>query len=668
MFRITPAVRHLYPRLLLAGLLTALPGCMWAAAVDAPAAGALRHTRGGACGEVYTPAYVIQGRGEVTSLAGREVTTQGVVVADQEGAAPALRGFYLQDADGDGDAATSDAVFVFNGDRDDVSVGDVVRVSGRVGEFHGQTQVSASAVARCGRGTLAPAPIVLPLTRADMLEAREGMLVTVPQTLHVTGNRHLGRFGQVTVSAHGRLMQPTDVVAPGDAARALQARNELARLIVDDHGNALHPDPIAFGRGGRPLSAANTLRSGDTVAGLTGVLTWTRPGSGADGPGWRIRPLGALGGAARFDASNPRPAVPPQVGGTLRVAAINVLNYFNTFDDGDAATPGCFPSHSDRDCRGARSASEFERQAAKTVAAIAALDADVVGLVEMENDGYGPDSSLHDLVGRLNAAHGRQSHALLDIDARTGRSHAAGGDAIRVAIIYRPARLRPVGVTAVLDAAAFVNGGDGVPRNRPALAQAFEDGGGGRFVLVMNHFKSKGSTCDAPPLPDGEGECSAVRLRAARQLLAWLGSDPTRTGEQDVLVMGDLNAYAMEAPVQAFVRAGYTDLVGRDAGTNGYTYGFDGQWGRLDHALASPSLARQVSRAAVWHVSADEPDVLDYTQRGRSAAQRASLYSADVHRNSDHDPVIVGLDLADGVQATCAPDSTCPPGLAGDER
>lgn len=603
-------------------------------------------TGGSACTDSFTHAYQVQGSGDATPMAGQTVTIQGVVVADYEGPSPALRGFYLQDATGDGNPATSDAVFVFNGSNDNVSVGDVARVTGTVSEYQGQTQVSATAVAKCGTGSVAPTPIVLPRTSPDAFEAYEGMLVTVPQTLYVTEHYQLGRFGQVTLSADGRQVQPTEVAAPGAEALALQAQNALGRILVDDGDNAQNVDPIVFGRSGMPLSADNTLRGGDTVTGLTGVLTWTWAGNSASGNAWRIRPVNALGGSAQFEPDNARPTQAPNVGGNTTVGSINVLNYFNTLNDRNTATPGCFPSGTDSDCRGAESAAEFERQATKTVAAIHAMDADVVGLIEIENDGYGVQSALQDLVDRLNVLAGDGTYAFVDVDARAGEVNALGDDAIRVAMIYKPAKVRLVGRTAVLNSAAFVNAGDSAPRNRPALAQAFENADGARFIAVVNHLKSKGSACDAADALDGQGNCNVVRVRAANEMRTWLASDPTRTGDPDVLVMGDLNAYAKEDPVQVFVDAGYVDVVQRDAGADGYTYVFDGQWGRLDHALVSPSLAGQVSRAAVWHVSADEPSVLDYNTNFKSAGQVVSLYAGDVFRNSDHDPVLVGLELA----------------------
>lgn len=620
-------------------LLVVLAGWLAACGPSAAQAPASGDALSAACGDPATPAWAIQGSGAATPMAGRSVMVEGVVVGDYEGPAPALRGFYLQDAAGDGDPATSDAVFVFNGDRDQVRPGDVVRVRGTVTEFEGQTQVSSSgSLTTCGRGTVQPVDVTLPFPSLDWPERLEGMLVRFTQTLHVTDHYNLGRFGEVIVSAAGRLAQPTDVRAPGAAARAVQEANDRNRVVVDDAWNDQNRDPIAFGRGGRPLSARNTLRGGDQVTGLTGVMTWTWAGHSASGSTWRVRPLNALDGSVTFTAANTRTGV-PAVGGSVRIGSFNVLNYFNTFDMCTAGDRGDLT-----DCRGADGADAFERQWRKTVAAITGMNVDILGVVELENDGYGPASAIAHLVGRLNAGAGPAQWSFVDVDAATGSRNALGTDAIKVGFLYRADRVRPVGTTAVLDTRAFVTGGDSEPRNRPSLVQAFATVAGARVVVNVNHLKSKGSPCDTPDAGDGQANCSDVRTAAARELVAWLATDPTRTGDPDILILGDLNAYAHEDPVRAVTAAGYTDLLSGTAG-GAYTYVFAGQWGRLDHALASPSLARQAAGAAVWHINADEPPVLGYDPAFKSREQQATLYGPDPYRSSDHDPVVVGLDL-----------------------
>lgn len=607
------------------------------------------------CEQPFTPTYQIQGSGASAAITGT-VTTKGVVVGDYEGPSPTLRGFYLQDATGDGNAATSDGIFVFNGNNDSVDLGDVVRVTGTAGEFQGQTQVSSvTSVVPCGSGTVAPVHVTFPRAALDDLEPYEGMLVRLPQTMYVTEHFQLGRFGQVVLSSDGRLAQPTNVVQPGAPALALQAANNLNRIIVDDALNNQNPDPILFGRGGNLLSASNTLRGGDTATGITGVMTYTWAGNSASGNAYRVRPLNALDGYVMFEPANPRPAQPEPIGGSLKVASFNLLNYFNTWDglpdNVDNCTNGV--GGAPTDCRGADTAEEFARQAAKTVPAVLALGADVVGVIEIENDGYAPHSAIADLVGRLNAATAPGTWAFIDADAATAQVNALGTDAIKVGLLYRPGVVTPIGQTAALNSTAFVNGGDVDARNRPALAQTFEENlTGGRVTVVVNHFKSKGSPCDAPDAGDGQGQCNIVRTNAANLLAAWLETDPTGTGETDILVTGDLNSYAKEDPIAALETAGYTNLIASFAGPDAYSYLFDGQWGYLDHALASPSLVSQVTGVTEYHINADEPSVLDYNTNFKSAGQLASLFAEDQYRTSDHDPVIVGLDLCDDIDPT----------------
>ena len=225
-----------------------------------------------------------------------------------------------------------------------------------------------------------------------------------------------------------------------------------------------------------------------------------------------------------------------------------------------------------------------------------------------------------------------------------GQTDALGDDAIKVGFLYKPAAVTPVGPTAVLNTVAFVNGGDSAPRNRPSLAQAWRSAvTGGVFVTDVNHLKSKGSACDAPDAGDGQANCAEVRTRSVRLLLDWLGSDPTGTGDEDVLLVGDYNSYAKETPIATLEAGGFTNLVEKFQGDDAYSYAFDGQWGYLDQALGSPTLVDQVTGVADYHINSDEPSVLDYNTDFKSAGQIESLYAPDEFRVSDHDPVLVGL-------------------------
>ncbi|MEZ4732943.1 MAG: ExeM/NucH family extracellular endonuclease [Caldilineaceae bacterium] len=550
------------------------------------------------CVDAFTPIYAIQGSGLSAAVTGA-VTTQGVVIGDYEGPSPTLRGFYIQDATGDGDPATSDGIFVFNGNNDNINLGDIVRVTGTAGEFQDQTQVNASTIVNCGTSAVTPVDVTLPVPSPTYLERYEGMLVRFPQTLYVTEHFQLGRFNQVVLSANGRLQQPTNVVAPGAPANALQAQNDLSKIILDDDLQSQNPDPILFGRAGQPLSAGNTLRGGDTATGLVGLMTYTWAGNSASGNAYRLRPISALGGGIpNFQPANPRPSSPPAVGGSLKVVGMNLLNFFNTFDGLPDTVDNCTNGFGGAatDCRGADTQTEFDRQWPKTVAAILAMNPDVVGVNELENDGYGPNSALQFLVDKLNAATAPGAYALIDVDAATGQVNAMGLDAIKVALIYQPAVVTPVGQTAALNTEAFINGGDSGPRNRASLLQAFQQNATGEvFIVNLNHLKSKGSACDAPDAGDGQGNCNTVRVNAVNELLAWFATDPTGTGDPDILMIGDYNAYAKEDPITTLINAGFTNLVESFQGPDAYSYVFDGQWGYLDQALGSPALVAQVA-------------------------------------------------------------------------
>ncbi|MEJ7771278.1 MAG: ExeM/NucH family extracellular endonuclease [Geodermatophilaceae bacterium] len=606
----------------------------------------------------------MQGSTDVSPCAGAVVTVEGVIVGDYEGPSPALRGFYLQEQDDetDADPVTSEGIFVFNNNLDSVSLGQAVTVTGTVAEFEGQTQISATGlIVGASSQTVTAAQVSLPLASATFLEQYEGMLVALPQTLTVTETFQLGRFGEIVVSSGDRLDQPTNVAEPGAPAQGVQAANNLNRLKFDDALQNQNTDPIVFGRNGDPLTAENTLRGGDTVTGAVGVMTYTWAGNSASGNAYRLRPVGDLsdgglvpgGVVPDFEAANPRPTDAPDVGGSLQVAAFNVLNYFLTLDDG---ANQCGPDGFKADCRGADDAEELERQRTKLLEAVLKLDADVLGIVEVENTtGVEP---LADIVAGLNVLAGAGTYDYIE----TG---TVGTDVIKVGLIYQPAAVTPLGDPAVLD--KTVDPRFDSDNMRPSLAHSFTEVATGEvFTVVVNHFKSKGcsgATGFDADQGDGQGCFNAMRTAAAEALRDWLATRPTEVQDDDVLIVGDLNSYAKEDPIDVLVKAGYVDLAALFVGEDAYSYVFDGQWGYLDYALASPSLVAQVTDAAEYHINADEPGILDYNTNFKSDAQVDYLYAPDEFRTSDHDPVLVGfaLDGLHGASVTATPGRLWPP-------
>jgi predicted extracellular nuclease len=361
------------------------------------------------------------------------VTVEGVVTGDFQDndtdASRNLGGFYIQNTP-DADPASSDAVFVFDGSNPsvDVASGDLVRVSGTVNEHFGETQVAADSVSVIGNGSIAATSVNLPAAATTQnsdgrliadLERFEGMLIQLQQTMTVAELWDLERYGSVLLSGGGRQHIYTTQNLP-DIAR-FDAHNQAIasrRLILDDGQRATYASPVRYLTAG--AAPGYSIRIGDQVSGVTGTLRYSRGSGGSGFEGYRLMPTED----PLFESMNPRPSA-PNVAGTIRIASFNLLNFFSTSSS----------------CRGADSAAEFDRQLAKTVTAIRMIDADIVGLVELENNA---SESLQQIVDGLNSALGSASYAYVD-------AGTIGDDSIKTGFIFKPSTITPVSAFAILD-------------------------------------------------------------------------------------------------------------------------------------------------------------------------------------------------------------------------
>ena len=467
-----------------------------------------------------TAIHDLQGSGAVSPLSGRNVVTEGVVTADYQGTPQAgtqLKGFFVQarSAAADSDPSTSEGLSVLcDAACKDVNVGDSVRVAGTVTEFNTVTELNAvSAVTVISSGNPLPAAqtITLPVASLNDYEKYEGMRVRVQGV--VTENYKLGRSNDVKV-ADIRIPSYTQINAPSVSGyAAYQDAIKRRTLVVDDGSTAQNPAQV-YGRGNAPLSAANTLRTGDT-ADVTGVLHYGFDYTGTPDT-WRVKstPQGAT-------FSGPARPAAPSVTGNVTVASANVLNFFTTLvtsnADADNGGAPCTPDGTDAaNSRGANDCTEYRRQLTKVVSNLAGLNADVIGLMEVQNNatiGKGGDS-LSAVVNALNASLGSNVYAAV--------THPdPGSDFIRVAMIYKPASVTPIG--AALTDTDPVN-------NRFPLAQVFQAAGGSRFAVVVNHLKSKGAGADADQL-DGQG--GSANRRERQQAGASGGPPAGPDSEQD---------------------------------------------------------------------------------------------------------------------------------------
>ncbi|QTH63758.1 ExeM/NucH family extracellular endonuclease [Psychrosphaera ytuae] len=570
----------------------------------------------------------IQGEGEVSPLDGETVVVEAVVT----GVFPSLDGFFIQEqiSDQDQNPMTSEGVFVYNPNEIMPTEGQVIRVLGGVSERYGKTQITLTqAPLDCGVDSVQTTELVLPFSSNEAKESIEGMLVTIGSPLTVTDNYNLGRYGEVTLS-NGRLFAPTNLFMPGSEEVAqLTAENELNKVLLDDGVNGQNPQPTRYPAGG--LSADNSLRTGDQVTQLTGVIDYSFGE-------YRVVPTTE----PVIEVTNPR-TDEPQVEqiGNLRIVNANVLNLFN----GDGQGAG-FPTP-----RGADSETEYQRQLDKIVSALTAMNADIIALQEIENDGFGEFSAIQELVSVLNQYAGSdKDYAFVQPFAAGVGVEEMGGDAIKVALIYNTLAVKEVGTAATILDFPFEY------HNRPPLAQTFESNNGDVFTVVVTHFRSKGCSSSGgvenEDKGDGQGCYNLRRVQASEAILTWLETTPTGVQDEDVIMLGDFNAYNKEDPITSLVVAGYTDLLPSFQGDESYTYSIFGQVGALDHALTSQSMTDKVVNATSWAINADEPRVLDYNEEYKSDEQKVTLYSDGPFRASDHDPIVIDIETETALVTT----------------
>lgn len=555
------------------------------------------------CGDDFTAISRIQGAGDRSPLEGRQVVVEGIVAGVFTGR-DELSGFYIRSApaEADGDSATSEGLFIHAPESQlggwTPVPGQRIRAEGRVKEFHGLTELTAAVrVQQCSSAQQAPepAPLNWPLVDPERLE---GMPVEIGP-LTVIEQRQLQRFGTLRLAPEP-LVTPTQVAQPGSsAAAALTDANRERNILLDDGSNKTYPDQVyrLDPEAGRPL------RLGDQVRPFQAIVDY-RYGE------WRLQPLKPIALSAVNDRREPTPAPP----NTVRMAAFNLANFFN----GDGRGGG-FPTS-----RGAESKAEFLRQKEGLVAALTLLDADLIAVSEVENDGYGPDSAIAGLAAALGPGWSFVNFGPAEASHNPGRNRS--GDEISNGILYRHDLLDLAGKPAVLDSGAFARG------NRPALAAAFIGTGmAAPVVAVANHLKSKrcnNAEDENADQGDGQGCWAPVRTRAVHELVSWLKTNPTGSQPGGTVLLGDFNSYRQEDPMAALRQADFHNPALVDA----YSYVFDGRRGTLDYTWVSEGLSDRIVGAGVWHANADEGG--PYTG---TAGEPWGI--------SDHDPVWVDLAL-----------------------
>jgi hypothetical protein len=636
-----------------------------------------------AAAATITAIAAIQGTNTDTSpYAGQTVTTQGVVTGDYP--AGGFNEFVIETGGAGGTQAqdttpgASDAVFVFGSvSAGQVHIGESVQVTGKVEEFEGETEIGSPAVTQLAT----PLPAVLPdqIPWSDFAtdaqkEAHEGELMMPQGDFTVSDNFNANFFGSMTLaSGDTPLRQPTDAAPAGSAQAQAVAADNAARMVTLDDGSSwtYSPDGSFSGDPLPWLTPSTPVRTGSQVTFHEPVILDFRFDL------WNFQPTQQVTGdgsaVATFSDTRTENQQPANVGGDIRLATFNVENYFamtgedyvagglgtcTYFDDragNHIAVNTCTGTDGSPGPRGAADDASFARQQEKIVTGINRLGAGIVSLEEIENSakfGEPRDTALAGLVDALNAAAGSDVWAYVPSPSASQLPPLASQDVIRTALIYKPGDVSLVGSSSVLTG----DSGAGQPFSiaREPLAQGFKKAGAtdaDAFLVVANHWKSK--TDDSDPLYPGDAEdtsspavdqgaFNATRTREASDTLAFAGQAAASLGTNRVFIVGDLNSYTDEDPLQTLYQAGYTDLGSTDDPSEA-TYSFDGLAGSLDHVLASPAALSMVTGADVWQINAQESVGYAYSRYNYNVTQLFN--GSDPFAASDHDPVVVGLNL-----------------------
>ena len=616
----------------------------------------------------------IQGTGAQSTLVGDTVTTEGFVTATYP--VGGKNGIVIQ-TPGTGGTTSHEApsvgIFVYFGSQgvpSDLAIGDYVVVKGTVSEYENNTQVTALSWSKPEVGDrVAPSAVVLNRLPADDAgkEALENMLVDFSGPITVTDNYQTGvNYGEIGAAfGYGPLRQPSDLFNPTrdghEALEAVDADNAARKIIIDDGRTS------NWGTGGSSvrnsvslpyISTTNPVRTGaDVTLVQPAVLDQFRSD-------WRLQPVEPVIDAANnnhggefFEFENNRPVTPKDVGGDISISSFNVLNYFTT----TAEDVGCTSVYTDRQgnpittdrcdtVRGAANAENVARQQVKIVNAINALDATVVSLEEIENsakNGKDRDEALATLTDALNEADpSKKWDYVPSPSAANGLPALEDEDVIRTAFIYRSEDVKVVGDSKILyDQVNFANARKPLAQEFVALNDAGEEKGE-PFVVIVNHFKSKGS---GSPAPDKwQGSANDDRVNQANALGAWAND---QWPNEAVFLVGDLNAYSAEDPILKLNEYGYTrvmDYLAATTGSDSYlnltTYQFQSMHGSLDQALGNAKALEMVNDATVYQINASEAIALEYSRYNNYLD---IYWDESQYRSSDHDPVKIGVKVGD---------------------
>lgn len=613
---------------------------------------------------------------------------QGVITAIQHRdlGRDLKEGFFMQ-APSDNNPKTSDGIFVQTGRLNNLKVGDLVEVVAKVSEDYAWTKlVDVNSVKVISSNQPLPKAETLKIGKDFFasMEQYEGMLVRLDKSsdIRVTRNYgfdHKARRNNLALSHKSALLHPNQLNAPKDYDPSKDEFFMLESFQHPGNGKILwYPD---FGKPNASGSSDHYIRLNDQVNGLEGVLGYS----------YQLYRLYVTNhaNADTFIHQNPRGELPTKKAGNLRIASFNVLNYFNPPFNQASRNPL-------RQNRGAKTLAEFELQSEKIAQAIVKMNADIVGLMEIENNGFDEQSAVYDLVQKINAKIKNPAEHYAYFMPKNGEKFI-GTDAITNQVLYKKNKVSLADYQIIpmpeqhapsvrYNQGKYSKVAFGNVYQRHSLAPTFTiNGTNKQLTVAVNHFKSKGSACWEDVKTgnlldkDLQGACENLRVAAAVQL----GESLSKIKGEKV-ILGDLNSYGNEDPIMVLTNRnnapknyviktsghtylggnkpehqiydengkvvdksyGYVNIV-RKLHPNAYSYSYNQHIGSLDYLLISPNLVSSVVDARDWNINAGESTLFEYANKYNcDKNKQCSNRFKDIFRASDHDPAVLDLNVS----------------------
>jgi len=469
-----------------------------------------------------------------------------------------------------------------------VHIGDEIIITAKVVEYKNETRLeSVQSIQLLSEGnSVSNQRVSLPISLSKM-EQLEGSLIHIENELLISSSYSFLKYGQILLSS-SELVQATEIYdAQFDSLKIRDLSNPkvINSIVIDDLSNKRFPLLDSL------YCKPEEIVIGNKCSDITGFVSQFNDD-------YRIRLLDDISIEVIEKDEGCR------VEGALKVMSFNLHNLFN----GDGKGGG-FPTQ-----RGAKTFESYQLQLAKLKAAVCAADPDIIAMMELENDGEDSLSTLVQFCTYLNLKNQSRKYTV----SLTGTS--SNSDFIKTGIIYDANS-----VTALTTAKYHEN----PVFSRPPLFQRFNYKGNTEFILSVNHFKSKsprGAEGLNEDQNDGQAAYNYKRKQQAEVLLNLVDS---LYENDDLLIVGDFNAYTNEDPIQLLESNNLKRLE-----VSMYSYVYKGRKGNLDHAFVNRGFESSIREVKVWDINASYPNWIDY---------RHELSDSNYYRSSDHNPILIGL-------------------------